>query len=114
MSTKDHVYWLERVTKWRTLFAGWQLGTRMKGDPESDAVRDQRELTILLRVEQSALAALLIRKGVFTEQEFADQVGVEAQALDASYERRFPGIRSSEEGLVLTPEAIETMRGWKP
>lgn len=35
--------WLNVVCKWRSLFAGWQLGTRPKGDPESDAVRDHRE-----------------------------------------------------------------------
>src|SRR5258707_8554059 len=42
---------LNRLTKWRTHYAGWQLGTRAKGDPESDAVRDHRELTMLLRVD---------------------------------------------------------------
>jgi hypothetical protein len=30
---------LNVLAKWRGLFAGWQLGTRPKGDPESDAVR---------------------------------------------------------------------------
>ena len=35
-----------RLTKWRSVFAGWQLGTRAKGDPECDAVRDHREVTI--------------------------------------------------------------------
>mgnify|MGYP001587156880 CR=1 FL=1 len=40
---------INRLTKWRTLFTGWQLGTRAKGDPEGDAVRDHREVTILLR-----------------------------------------------------------------
>ena len=59
---------LNRVAKWRTLFAGWQLGTRPKGDPESDAVRDHREITILLRVEQSAIIGLLIRKGIINPQ----------------------------------------------
>jgi hypothetical protein len=39
---------LERLAKWRTLFAGWQLGTRPKGEPESDAVRDHREATLML------------------------------------------------------------------
>jgi hypothetical protein len=52
---------LNRVAKWRGLFAGWQLGTRPKGDPECDAVRDHREITILLRVEASALTRLLPR-----------------------------------------------------
>ena len=39
-----------RLCKWRTVLTGWQLGTRAKGDPEGDAVRDHREVTLLLRV----------------------------------------------------------------
>lgn len=35
---------LNILTKWRVLFTGWQLGTRPKGDPEGDAVREHREL----------------------------------------------------------------------
>ena len=31
---------LNVLAKWRTLLAGWQLGTRPKGDPECDAVSD--------------------------------------------------------------------------
>lgn len=49
---------LNRLAKWRTVFAGWQLGTRARGDPESDAVRDHREATIMLRAEVNALTAL--------------------------------------------------------
>ena len=51
---------LNRLCKWRAIFAGWQLGTRAKGDPESDAVRDHREVTILLRAEASAMTGLLL------------------------------------------------------
>ena len=58
---------MNRLAKWRSVFAGWQLGTRQIGDPESDAVRDHREVTLLLRAEQSALVLLLIEKGIFTE-----------------------------------------------
>ncbi len=57
---------LNRLAKWRNHFAGWQLGTRMRGDAEYEAVRDHREVTILLRAEQSAMAGLLLRKGVIT------------------------------------------------
>lgn len=108
---------LNRVAKWRTLFAGWQLGTRAKGDPESDAVRDHRELSILLRVENSALVALLIEKGVFTLDEWAAQLVVEAEALNETYERQFPGVTAREDGLTLDPSRIVTegwMAGWKP
>lgn len=60
---------LERLAKWRVLFAGWQLGTRSKGDPEADAVRDLQEARLMLRTEVTALTGLLLTKGVITEQE---------------------------------------------
>lgn len=46
---------LNKLAKWRSVFAGWQLGTRLKEDPECQAVKDHREVTILLRAEVSAL-----------------------------------------------------------
>lgn len=106
---------LNILTKWRVLFTGWQLGTRPKGDPEGDAVRDHRELSILLRAEVSALTGLLMRKGVITETEFLAALEREATQLAHTYERRFPGIRATEDGLVLdVVQAAYTMKGWKP
>jgi hypothetical protein len=111
MSDKSLRSALEKLTKWRKFFAGWQLGTRLDSDGESRAVRDHREMTILLRAEQSALTGLLIRKGVFTQQEFADALELEAKQLDHDYEERFPGWRSTSSGLHMKmPEALETMR----
>jgi hypothetical protein len=102
---------LERVTKWRGWFAGWQLGTRSMTDPECAAVRDHRETTILLRIESSALVALLIRKGVLTQDEWAEQLAVEADALSAGYSERFPGVEATEHGLAMDPAVVgETMR----
>lgn len=105
---------LNRLCKWRIHFAGWQLGTRAKGDPESDAVRDHREITMLMRVELSALVALLISKGVFTGDEWAEQLREEAVQLSAAYERRWPGVRPSDSGLVYDDRAKESMKGWRP
>jgi hypothetical protein len=103
------------VAKWRTVFTGWQLGTREKGDPEGDAVRDHRELTLLLRIEVQALTALMIKKGVFSEREFGLQVIEEAEFFDKQLEKRFPGFRATDDGMQMTmPEAAETMRGWRP
>lgn len=107
---------LDRVVKWRTLFAGWQLGTRPKGDPECDAVRDHRELSILLRVESSAVAAILIEKGVCTREEWAATLESEAHALERGYEARFPGVTASDDGLVIDGAvAVAWMaRRWRP
>ncbi len=65
---------LNRLTKWRTVFTGWQLGTRAKGDAEGDAVRDHREVTILLRCEMTVVTKLLIDNGFFTQEEWQEEV----------------------------------------
>jgi hypothetical protein len=108
---------LNRVAKWRGLFAGWQLGTRPKGDPESDAVRDHREITILLRVEGSALVGLLLSKGLISAKEWNTALIQEANLLNTDYERRFPGVKAADHGLVLDPADIAAaswMKNWKP
>jgi hypothetical protein len=105
---------LNRLAKWRGVFAGWQLGTRPKGDPESDAIRDHREVTILMRCELNAFAALLIEAGVITAEQWEAALEREADLLCMAYEARFPGIRAVDEGLVYDGRAIETMKGWLP
>lgn len=106
---------LERLCKWRTILTGWQLGTRQKGDPESDAVRDHREVSILLRAEVSALLKVLIDKGVCTQAEFQDVLEGEAKALDAMYEEKFPGFKSTSQGMEIDVErAKETTKNWRP
>ena len=106
---------LEKLAKWRTVFASWQLGTRSDTDPECTAVKDHREVTILLRAEVNALTALLIKDGVFTADEFAAQVQDEAVHLDLMYEKKFPGISTGLDGVVFTmPEAAETLRSFPP
>ena len=105
---------LNRLAKWRTLLAGWQLGTRPKGDPEGDAVRDHREATLIHRAELTALTGLLIRKGVFTEEEFSAEVETEADLLSESLSKRFPGVTATDHGLTIDRRALPWMKGWKP
>lgn len=108
---------LNRLAKWRGLLAGWQLGTRPKGDPESDAVRDHREATLLLRAEVSALAGILLRKGLITADEWEATLEGEANALSEMLSQRFRGVRATDEGLSLDTEEMlkhGTMSGWRP
>lgn len=106
---------LNKLAKWRTVFAGWQLGTRVKGDPESDAVRDHRELSIILRAESSALVFLLIDKGVFTRNEWDTALEKEAVILDQMFEQRFPGFKTSQHGVDIDAKvASNTTKGWRP
>lgn len=112
-----HMGALNRLAKWRAHYAGWQLGTRLKGDPESDAVRDHREVTILLRAEVSALAGLLLRKGVITEAEWHAALEREANDLSRAYSRRWPGVTATDDGLSVNLRQVERagwMKGWKP
>ena len=106
---------LNRLCKWRAVFCGWQLGTRATQDPEAQALRDHRELGLLLRVEVSALVSLLVQKKVFSTVEFSAQCDVEAESLMDRLEELFPGFRSTDDGMVMTmPEAKNTTRNWPP
>lgn len=107
---------LQKFTKWRAVFAGWQLGTMGIENEVCRAVRDHREVTMLLRAEGNALLALLVKKGVFTVEEWQEQLIEEAQHLDKAYEHKFPGFRSAPNGIVIhSPQiAADTMRNWKP
>ncbi len=108
---------LDRLTKWRAVFAGWQLGTRADTDPECRAVRDHREVTILLRAEVSTLTGLLIEKGVFTGEEFTAALEREAEQLSADYSRRFRGMKATDVGIQMDVAVMQehgTMDGWLP
>lgn len=102
--------WLNRLAKWRTLYAGWQLGTRTDTDPEALALKDHRESTLIQRVELSALAGLLIEKGIMTREEYGARLNHEAMVLEGALQKRFPGIKATDQGLTMSlPEAAETM-----
>ena len=117
MATKESLdRALQKVAKWRLLFVGWQLGTRPDTDPESQAVRDHRDLSLMLRIEMNALTGLLLKKGIFTEQEWRDALEAEAEQYDKDLEKRFPGVRSTENGLTFYDlnQVMTWQKGWKP
>jgi hypothetical protein len=98
---------LNRLVKWRTILTGWQIGTRPKGDPQSDAIRDHREVTILLRAEVNAITQLLISKGVFTAAEFDTQLVTEAFHLERGFENKFPGASTADHGMDINLQLAE-------
>jgi polyhydroxyalkanoate synthesis regulator phasin len=83
-------------------------------DPECQAVRDHREVTILLRAEVTALVKALVDKGVITQAEFSNALLQEAQLLNKDYEKKFPGVTASMVGLSYTRDAADHMKNWKP
>lgn len=107
---------LNRLAKWRMVFAGWQLGTRSKVDPEAAAVRDHREASLMMRVELRAMLSLLLDKDVFTFDQWLQQLEIEAQKLDEELARKFPGFTTTDVGISITAEGFEwmTAQGWKP
>lgn len=92
---------LNRLCRWRTILAGWQLGTRPDTDPETQAVRDHREATLALRAEVSAVVNLLIMKGVCTQDEYMEQVAGEADYYNRQLEEKFPGAKASDSGMEI-------------
>lgn len=104
---------INRLAKWRLILTGWQLGTRPKGDPEGDAVRDHREATLILRAEVTTLVALLLDKQVFTVEEWQRQLEEEATALSSMFELKFPGARATDDGISLDERFVKTAANWK-
>lgn len=97
-------YMLNLLAKWRSVFAGWQLGTRPKDDPECNAVRDHRELTMLIRAELTAISGILLKKNICSHQELLDAIANEAHHLNKGNEERFPGFSASEMGIEVDVE----------
>lgn len=107
---------VNRLARWRTVFTGWQLGTRSIGDPEADAVRDHREATLILQAEVSAIFRLL-RDHVpgISQDRVENAIAEEADWKDEQLAGRFPGFSTTDEGLTVdVAKAAETTKGWRP
>lgn len=102
---------LNRLSKWRTVLAGWHLGSMSVDRPGVAAMRDLQDFRLVVRAELTAVTALLIEKGVFTSEELTRQVGIEAHFMDKQMETLFPGFRTTATGLIMDPaEASVTMK----
>ena len=104
---------INRLAKWRSVFAGRWLGTRTLTDPEAIAVRDVAEKYLILRVEVTALSVLLQDRGIITTEQFQNQIITECDYLQAQLERSFPGFKATDDGMHIdTAKAVETTKGW--
>ena len=92
---------LNRLCKWRQVLAGWHSGTRSMQEPGAKAMRDLMDKWLIMRCEGSAMAALLVRKGVFTAEEYRAQVEHEATLLNLQMEQIFPGFRTIDAGVEI-------------
>lgn len=104
---------MERLGKWRGWFAGWALGTQSLTGPASGpirAARDAADARLILRAEVTAIASILLSKGVCTEVQLQEAFAREADFLAEELSRRFPGVKATDTGLTLDQRAVETMR----
>lgn len=103
---------IQKLGKWRGLYAGWWFGTRPNSDPQAQAARDNFDRTIMLRCEMSALFRVLTEKGVFTPTEWHAALLSEIEEMDKMLERSWPGFRTEPAGLVFADlkRCAETMR----
>lgn len=100
---------IQRICKWRTVFLGWMLGTIHDDQPGLKAHKDRVEAQIMTRVELNALTALLVKKGVCTNEEFMVQLIEECELQQRLYEQKFPGFKATDTGLTIDPqEAAKT------
>lgn len=105
---------LNRLAKWRSVLTGWQLGTRPSEDPECQAVRDHRELSIMLRVELNALTALIRNEVPDFDAKFEKHLLEEAAIMEQGFEERFPGASATDHGIQLDGRAAEWMSKFRP
>lgn len=99
----------QRLCKWRAVFIGWMLGTVPDGTPGLKAHKDRVDAQIMARVEMNAITALLIRKGIFTVEEFMAQIVEECDHKEREYEATFPGYKATDIGISIEPaKAAET------
>jgi hypothetical protein len=92
---------LNKLCKWRAVLAGWHHGTQSMTQPGTQAMRDLMDKWLIMRVEVSAMTQLCMENGVFTAEQFRVRVEREARMLDKAMEEVFPGMRTSEQGVVL-------------
>lgn len=98
---------LNKLCKWRIIFAGWHLGSKTlttggKSTPGVAAMRDLMDKWLIVRAENSALAILLCDKGIFTQEEFYNAIMKEAALLDKEMEKLFPGFATNEDGVYIS------------
>jgi hypothetical protein len=102
---------LQQLCKWRTVLAGWHMGSGFVDTPGVSAMRDLMDKWLIMRAENNAIMRLLLDKGIMTPADFQKQLEEEAVHLDEDMAQMFPGFRSSQEGIVVFDVALaqETM-----
>lgn len=102
---------LNRLCKWRSVLAGWHLGTRSADAPGVQAMRDLQDFRLVMRAEMNAITELMIQKGIFTKAEYDAALALAADECELDLQRSFPGYRATDAGMdINVAVAMETNR----
>jgi hypothetical protein len=101
---------LETLCKWRGVLAAWHLGSLERDAPGMAAMRDLEEARLLMRVEITALAKVLLDLELFSRADLQAAIAAEAQAMDAFYQQKFPGYRAVPAGIEMNVHVAEETR----
>lgn len=108
---KAYLAALNRLAKWRTVYAGWALGTTTAAHGPTKAAKDAAEAKLIMRVEITAISRLLIEKGIFTQDELMTTVTNECEHMQDALERKFPGMKATDRGIDMDIEkSLTTMQ----
>lgn len=105
--------WLNRLAKWRTVYASWFFGTRLDTDEQVKCSKDIIERMLILRAETTVILGILVDKGLITSDEFVERLENEAKLACSDLEKRFPGFKTSDFGVDIDLNlAKDTTKGW--
>lgn len=101
---------MNTLAKWRSVYAGWRLGTTSKNDGQYQYTKDLHEQLLLLRAEVSACFFLFLECGL-THEQVQERMIIEFEALSKAHEGKFPGYSADMDGIHMNVlEARDTMR----
>lgn len=109
---------MRRARQIGRITAGRLFGTIPNTSGKYIAIMDLEERAIYCRAEMNAVAALLIKKGLITSEEFQAQLAEELNHLADSYQAKIPEVLFTPIGMTVTDVKAFAERakreGWPP
>lgn len=92
---------MRRARQVGRLTVGRIFGTTPNTDGRYLAIMDLEERAIFCRAEVNAITAILMKKGLFTKDEFDEQLVDELNYLAKLYADKFPEVEFTEIGITV-------------
>lgn len=93
---------MRRARQIGRITAGRMFGTIANTNGKYIAIMDLEERSIYCRAEVNALTALLIKKGLFSNEEFQTQLAEELNHLADLYQAKIPEVLFTPIGMTVT------------